>query len=362
MTRARELANLAGVSETALSNRNLILNGAKVIDQRNSGASVSGDGKFPVDRWKASKVGAGAFSMQQSSTTPADFNHSVVCTVTTADTSISASDEYSYRHFVEGFNFCHANWGTSSAYPVTLSFWVRSSVTGTYAVGFRNNAGNRTNPSTYTISSANTWEYKTVTVAGDTTGTWEGASNAIGVGVIFSLGAGSNYQGTANAWNASGTWSTASATQWISNSSATWYVTGIQLEIGSQSTPFEHRSFGEELNSCKRFYEHSYPYGTSAGSANGGIGAYHIHAGRSRGNNYGLVTQRYTVEKRAAATVTMFGYQGTSGQVANGDTGANLGASTVIQNGATSFLPKNASGGTMADVALIYHYSADAEL
>lgn len=240
---------------TAYRNRNLILNGAKVIDQRNSGASVSGDGKFPVDRWKASKVGAGAFSMQQSSTTPADFNHSVVCTVTTADTSISASDEYSYRHFVEGFNFCHANWGTSSAYPVTLSFWVRSSVTGTYAVGFRNNAGNRTNPSTYTISSANTWEYKTVTVAGDTTGTWEGASNAIGVGVIFSLGAGSNYQGTANAWNASGTWSTASATQWISNSSATWYVTGIQLEIGSQSTPFEHaRSYGEELAACQRYY------------------------------------------------------------------------------------------------------------
>ena len=253
MSQAAELAALIG-SQTALSNRNLIINGAKVIDQRNAGASVSGDGQFPVDRWKASKVGAGAFSMQQSSTAPSGFNHSVVCTVTTADTSIAASDEYSYRHFVEAFNFSHANWGTSSAYSVTLSFWVRSSVTGTYAVGFRNNAGNRTNPSTYTISSANTWEYKTITVAGDTTGTWEGASNSIGVGVIFSLGAGSNFQGTANTWNASGTWSTASATQWISNSGATFYITGVQLELGEQATPFEHRSFGYELAACQRYY------------------------------------------------------------------------------------------------------------
>jgi hypothetical protein len=249
-----ETGSLNFTPATKDGTKNLIINGAKVIDQRNAGASVSGDGQFPVDRWKASKAGAGAFSMQQSSTAPSGFSHSVVCTVTTAATSIAASDEYSYRHFVEAFNFSHANWGTSSAYSVTLSFWVRSSVTGTYAVGFRNHVGNRTNPSTYTISSANTWEYKTITVAGDTTGTWEGASNLSGVGVIFSLGAGSNFQGTANTWNASGTWSTASATQWISNSGATFYITGIQLEVGDTATPFEHRSYGDEFARCQRYF------------------------------------------------------------------------------------------------------------
>ena len=304
---------------TAYRNRNLILNGAQVIDQRNAGASVSGDGKFPVDRWKASKVGSGAFSMQQSSTTPSDFNHSVVCTVTTADTSLAASDEYSYRHFVEGFNFCHANWGTSSAYPITLSFWVRSSVTGTYAVGFRNNAGNRTNPSTYTISSANTWEYKTVTVAGDTTGTWEGATNNIGVGVIFSLGAGSNYQGTANTWNASGTWSTASATQWISTSSATWYVTGIQMELGSQSTAFEHRSFGDELAACQRY---TYVYNSQK---IGGEKSLCNLAKWSNGTAYGSFS--FPMEMRTAPSATIYNktefyvyIAGSVGQVSSSDT------------------------------------------
>jgi hypothetical protein len=278
--------------------RNLIINGAKVIDQRNAGASVSGDGQFPVDRWKASKVGAGAFSMQQSSTAPSGFNHSVVCTVTTADTSIAASDEYSYRHFVEAFNFSHANWGTSSAYSVTLSFWVRSSVTGTYAVGFRNHVGNRTNPSTYTISSANTWEYKTITVAGDTTGTWEGASNSTGVGVIFSLGAGSNFQGTANTWNASGTWSTASATQWISNSGATFYITGVQLEVGDTATTFEHRSFGDELIRCQRYYQ-QFDYTAEYGSIL--IPTINSSTGQVRG------TFTFITEMRAAPTFTSNG-------------------------------------------------------
>jgi len=341
MSKAAELAALIG-SQTALSNRNMISNGAKVIDQRNAGASVSGDGQFPVDRWKASKVGAGAFSMQQSSTAPSNFNHSVVCTVTTADTSIAASDEYSYRHFVEGFNFSHAKWGTSSAYPVTLSFWVRSSVTGTYAVGFRNNAGNRTNPSTYTISSANTWEYKTITVAGDTTGTWEGASNSTGVGVIFSLGAGSNFQGTANTWNASGTWSTASATQWISNSGATFYITGIQLELGETATPFEHRSFGDELARCQRYYQ------ASDGTGNLLFFSGHVDSGATY-----FAQTKLTVVMRAAPTVTVGTELGKDGFA---------GAPSVSWQATQSIRSSNTANANSNQGYYFFRYEADAEL
>jgi hypothetical protein len=344
--------------------RNLIINGAKVIDQRNAGASVSGDGQFPVDRWKASKVGAGAFSMQQSSTAPSGFNHSVVCTVTTADTSIAASDEYSYRHFVEAFNFSHANWGTSSAYPVTLSFWVRSSVTGTYAVGFRNNAGNRTNPSTYTISSANTWEYKTITVAGDTTGTWEGASNSIGVGVIFSLGAGSNFQGTANAWNASGTWSTASATQWISNSGATFYITGVQLEVGETATPFEHRSFGDELRRCQRYFEKSYAYQTLIGTSTG-TGAVSCDSDiSSTGSRYFIFSaNNFKVTKRTTPTLTIYSQDGVIDRISKYNSPTTKVTVDSVSSRSDNSLGTYIQGATSDNTQPYnFHWVADAEL
>jgi hypothetical protein len=244
--------------------KNRIINGAMVIDQRNAGASITAsDGSFGVDRFKTAIVGSGVFTMQQSSTAPTGFSYSQLLTVTTADTSIAASDEYSYRHFIEGYNIADLGWGTADAKTITLSFWVRSSVTGTYAVGLRNSAADRTFPATYTISVANTWELKSVTVAGDTSGTWL-TTNGIGIGVIFSLGAGSNYQGTANSWNSGNVWSTSTATQWISNAAATWRVTGVQLEIGSSATPFERRLYNQELANCQRYY-----YRTTPGSVGG---------------------------------------------------------------------------------------------
>jgi hypothetical protein len=225
-----------------------------VISQRNGTSSVTAaDGTFGVDRFKTAIVGSGVFTMQQSSVAPTGFVNSQLLTVTTADTSIASNDEYSYRHFVEGFNFADMMWGTANAQTVTLSFWVRSSVTGTYAVGLRNSDANRTYPATYTISAANTWEYKTITIAGNTTGTWL-TNNGVGVGVIFSLGAGSNYQGTANSWNSANTFSTSSATQWISTNGATFYLTGVQLEKNTTATPFEWIPYGTELALCQRYY------------------------------------------------------------------------------------------------------------
>jgi hypothetical protein len=234
--------------------KNRIINGDMVISQRNGTSSVTAaDGTFGVDRFKTAIVGSGVFTMQQSSVAPTGFVNSQLLTVTTADTSIASNDEYSYRHFVEGFNFADMMWGTANAQTVTLSFWVRSSVTGTYAVGLRNSDANRTYPATYTISAANTWEYKTITIAGNTTGTWL-TNNGVGVGVIFSLGAGSNYQGTANSWNSANTFSTSSATQWISTNGATFYLTGVQLERNTTATPFEWIPYGLELMLCQRYY------------------------------------------------------------------------------------------------------------
>ena len=277
------------------SGRNRIINGAMMIDQRNAGESVTAsNGSFGVDRFKTAVAGTGVFTMQRSSTAPTGFANSQLLTVTTADTSIVAIDEYSFRHYIEGYNFADLMWGTSSAQAITLSFWVRSSITGTYAVGLRNKNADRTYPATYTINSANTWEYKTITVAGDTTGTWEGATNQTGVALIFSLGAGSGLQGTANTWNSGNLWSTATATQWISTVGATFYITGVQLEKGSVATPFEFRPYGTELALCQRYYE-------QANFPVAGVCSYAAGSWQSGGN----FTVPYKTVKRGATSTTV---------------------------------------------------------
>ena len=365
MSKAAELAALIG-SQSALSNRNLIINGAMQVAQRGTSETGITAGKYAnaPDRFNLGLGSAGTWTAAQSTDAPVGFSNSYRLDCTTADASLGGGDLLVFQQAIEGQNLQHLKKGTSSAESVTVSFYVKSNKTGTYIVELFDADNSRQISQAYTISSANTWEKKTLTYAGDTSGALNN-DNGVSLYLVCWLAAGSSYSsGTlSTSWTAFTQADRAVGQVNLADSTDNdWSITGIQMEIGEQATPFEHKSFGDELRRCQRYYEHSYPYGTSAGSANAGIGAYHIHAGRSRGNNYGLVTQRYTVEKRAAATVTMFGYQGTSGQVANGDTGADLGASTVIQNGATSFLPKNASGGTMADVALIYHYSADAEL
>ena len=260
----------AGFNSNGLFFRNRIINGDMRIDQRNAGASVTvlGSNAYIIDRWFASgQTADGVFTVQQDTVVPAGFINSSKVTVTTADASLGASQSYIFRQAIEGTNVADFGWGAAGALTVTLSFWIRSSVTGTFGGVLQNAANDRNYPFTYVINAANTWEYKTVTVAGDTTGTW-GTGTGRGITVTFSLGSGTSASATAGAWTGtSNIYSATGATNLMATLSATWYITGVQLETGSVATPFERRPYGTELMLCQRYYEKSYAQETAPGAA-----------------------------------------------------------------------------------------------
>lgn len=254
MGKTASLANIGSIADGSLGFRNRIINGAMVIDQRNAGASVTPtDGQYLVDRWVSTLTAASKYTAQQSSTAPTGFSTSQLVTSSSAY-SVTSGDIFAVSQKIEGYNFADMAWGTSSAQAVTLSFWVRSSLTGTFGGSFTNNANNRSYPFTYTINSANTFEYKTITVAGDTTGTWIGGTNGIAVRVWFGLGIGTTYSGTAGAWASSAYFSATGATSVVGTSGATFYITGVQLEKGSTATSFDYRPYGTELALCQRYF------------------------------------------------------------------------------------------------------------
>jgi hypothetical protein len=238
---------------------NRIINGDMRIDQRNAGAAVTTSGALPVDRFVTSFTSSvGAFSAQQDSSVPAGFTTSTKVTITTADASIAAGENLIIQQWVEGNNIADLGFGSANAKTVTLSFWVRSSVTGTFCVMIGNSssgtgAPNRSYVAEYTINSANTWEQKTITIAGDTSGTWQ-TNNTRGMVVRFCLTAGSDYVQSAGSWGTVNAACSLNQTQLLSTLNATWYVTGVQLEVGSVATPFERRPYGTELALCRRYY------------------------------------------------------------------------------------------------------------
>jgi hypothetical protein len=237
----------------AFSFKNRIINGDMRIDQRNAGAAVTTSSSFPVDRFFVFNNTDGAFSAQQDSSAPVGFVNSLKLTVTTADASVGSTQQLLVQHRIEGFNSADLNWGSANAKTITLSFWVRSSVTGTFGGSLRNSAADRSYPFTYSISVADTWEQKSITIAGDTTGTWL-TTNGIGVGIVFGLGVGSSFTGTANQWNAANNTCASGVVDLVTTLNATWYITGLQFEVGSVATPFERRPYGTELALCQRYY------------------------------------------------------------------------------------------------------------
>jgi hypothetical protein len=252
-------AQINGMTPTADSLqgfRNRLINSDMRIDQRNAGASVTPTGStYTLDRWIAGMSQSSKYSVQQNAggvTPPVGFTNYFGVTSLSAY-SVLASDTFSIIQRVEGFNTADLAWGTANAQTVTLSFWVRSSLTGTFGGALRNGGSNRSYPFTYTISAANTWEYKTVTIAGDTSGTWL-TDNGVGINIFFGLGVGSTLSGTAGAWAAGSLNSATGAVSVVATNGATFYITGVQLEAGSVATPFERRPYGTELALCQRYY------------------------------------------------------------------------------------------------------------
>jgi len=234
--------------------RNRIINSDMRIDQRNAGASVVvGSGAFPVDRWFAVEDTDGAMTAEQVEDAPTGFINSVKLTTTTADSSLTTTQTAQFMQNIEGFNVSDLGFGSASAQTVTLSFWVKSSLTGTMGGSVRNDSANRSYPFSYTISNPNTWEQKSITIPGDTSGTWL-TNNSIGIRLVFSLGCGPSRLGTAGAWNANNNTGPTGEVPVIGTLNATWYITGVQLEAGSVATSFERRHYGQELVLCQRYY------------------------------------------------------------------------------------------------------------
>jgi hypothetical protein len=236
--------------------KNRIINGAMVIDQRNAGASISNPSGYTLDRWNFSVSQASKFTAQQnqgSVTPPTGFSNYLGLTSSSAY-SIVAGDYFQLYQQIEGFNTSDLMFGTANAKTVTLSFQVYSSLTGTFGGALVNSASNRSYPFTYTISSANTWTSISITIAGDTSGTWIGATNGVGLSVRFGLGVGSTYSGTAGAWASALYVSATGATSVVGTNGATFYITGVQLEVGSSATGFEYVNYQTSLANCQRYY------------------------------------------------------------------------------------------------------------
>ena len=241
--------------------KNRIINGAMVIDQRNAGASVTPAGveTYTVDRFSYIGTQASKFTFQQNAgsvTPPTGFKNYLGFTVASAVASPASTDQFAIYHKIEGLNSSDLDFGLSTAATVTVSFWVRSSLTGTFSGGITNSAGNRSYVFNYTISSANTWEQKAVTITGDTSGTWL-TTNGIGIQLRLDLGSGPNQDGTASAWQAADKMRTSGSVRVVSTAGATFYITGVQLEKGSTATSFDYRPYGTELALCQRYYQNS---------------------------------------------------------------------------------------------------------
>jgi hypothetical protein len=231
--------------------KNRIINGDMRIAQANGTAAVT-SGSSTVDRFGRDVDTDGASTFQQVSDAPTGFKNSLKFTTTTADSSLTGVQRARLYQRIEGYNAADLMLGTASAGSFTLSFWVKSSLTGTFGGSFSNSAFDRSYPFSYTINAANTWEYKTIAVSGDTTGTWL-SDNGIGLAVNFSLGVASGYQGTAGAWAAAGLLAPTGSVSVIGTLNATWQITGLQLEKGSTATSFDYRPYGTELALCQRY-------------------------------------------------------------------------------------------------------------
>jgi hypothetical protein len=284
--------------------KNRIINGGMVIAQRGTSASPTSGGYFTVDRWRFGQASSYAASLtptiSQSSVAPSGFANSFLYTNGTGAAPTSPQ-LIAFDQYIEGLNCADLEFGSASAATVTVSFWVRASVTGTYAVSLANSDINRSYVATYTINAANTWEQKSVTIAGDTSGTWL-KTNGIGIAVRFAVGGGSGVQTTAGAWQAGNFFTTSACTNLTATSGATFYITGVQLERGSTATSFDFRPYGTELALCQRYYWKTYNQSAVPGSASSSA----TYRARSYSGSYAAAVVQFPVLMRAVPSCTLY--------------------------------------------------------
>ena len=358
MSKAAELANLIGNINAGGGgvNRNLIINGNFVVAQRGTSFSNVTTSQFCLDRFSVDVGGGGAFNVTQDSSAPEGFEKSLKLEVNTADSSIAVGDAYRITQAIEGQDITQVDLGASTAKAMALSFYVKSSVTGTYGIGLANSAETENFVAEYTINSANTWEKKTINIPVRTSGTWL-TTNGIGIGVRFDLGSGTNYNGTAGQWQttSSKVYRTSSCVNLIATGSATWQITGVQLEVGQNPTSFEHEPFERTFLKCQRYFQKSYPHGNFLGdnTGNGAVGYYATSDADSQNITWAL-------PMRAAPDMSIQRKNGGGANQAqrgnNAGTYADLSSITAVSTG-LEFLQDATN-----DAHFRFHYYADAEL
>ena len=340
--------------------KNRLINGSMSISQGAAGSTITPAvtsayaTNYPVDRFQVIVGAASKLTTAQSSVAATGFNFSTLITSSSAYT-VGSSEVFVIRQNIEGFNTADLGWGAAGAAAVTLSFWVRSSLTGTFGGSLQNSASNRSYPFTYSIAAANTWELKSVTIAGDTTGTWIGATNGIGLRVNFGLGVGSTYSGTAGAWAGSDYDSATGATSVVGTSGATFYLTGVQLEKGSTATSFDYLDYGRSLMQCQRYYAKTFLQGTAPAQNAGSANAINV---RATVNSQPISAQwKLPVTMRATPTLTTF-----NPSAANANWSANPNSPIVASTVGSEVISIFGTTDTNAGNGYLIHAVAEIEL
>ena len=360
------------MADTAIhGRRNLIINGAMQVAQRGTSAASS-NSLYPTDRWRTYSS-TSDYSMQQYTMTQSDVNSTgqtkgLRVTLSTAETPIGSNNYVSVVTKLEGQDLQQLKYGGSSAKTITLSFWAKSNKTGTYTIWLQTSSDgtNQRIIKEYSINSSDTWEYKTISIVGNTANNIVD-TNGLGLQVGFNFAWGSTYNGgTADTWfnTSDGHFSTSNQVNFMDNTSNEFIFTGVQLEVGEQATPFEHRSFGEELALCQRYYEKSYEYGTASGT-NTGIGSLWAGGGVTGATTsfLGGLKITYRTIKRGATAVTMYDTDGNSGKIHRFQLGTVSSANntaTVGNNGTTGFTVYSSGGASASGIQ--GHFEADSEL
>ena len=366
MTKAAELAKMGEVLTNSQigGRRNIVINGAIQVAQRGDVTGITGESYGGPDRFELAASNIGTFTVSQSSTAPTGFKNSYKVDCTTADASLGSEDLLRVAYRIEGQDLQQLAYGTSSANTITLSFYVRSNKAGTYNIQFQQ-ADNSSKQAvvSYTISSANTWEFKTIIVQGDTSGVIND-DNGEGLILFWVLGAGSLFtSGSERSTYTAFSNGDVAPTQTVNladNTANEWMITGVQLEVGSQATPFEHRSFGEELALCQRYYYHTYSYGSPAGTTfNQDYESPIIIIGTGN-HGMGVCNGVYPVEMRAVPTISFYASDGTANRIRYW--GGSLSAYGTVNRSTRQILGMSFGAGTNPEDFYSAALVCDAEL